>query len=202
MKKHGVLSLFILLLLCSCCSANGKQQETAAGSSFQVELGYERHEDVPGTYKIDFLFPRVSDSVANASAINDRLKEDYMIEGDIPAVAEGYPYTWLEIHYLVSRQNGVCCLSILDTISSAYGSYSPNISVNNYFYNENTQQVMNREEFFKALGLSREDVTKAYAAACCPAYGPDDISFDGLTFYYTEQNELRFVFSQTALARP
>ncbi|NLV22800.1 MAG: hypothetical protein GXY49_12610 [Syntrophomonadaceae bacterium] len=176
---------------------------------FTVEDGFTSKATFPEEYKQDHCFPYVSDSVPNGDIINKAIAIDYDLINrvDLGAISdpyshfapiEGFTYTWSKISYEVSNQEGICCLTIIDTTTSAYGSYSPNTTVNCYYYNENTQQVMDREQFIEALGLSQKDIILAYIAECCPAYKVDDISFNRLFFYYDKYNELRFVFNETA----
>jgi|GEM_PF-4031626 len=127
------------------------------------------------------------------------LKTDFPLirqeEFDNWATAEGYPYTWYQVDYSVSDIDGIACITIHSTMSSAYGSYAPNRWVASYYFNRNTGTMSNRKEYITALGYTELDVIEAYIATCCPAYSPEMIDFEDILFYADEKRDLHFIFS-------
>lgn len=204
MKGKG--KLLVLICLFSMLAA-GCQKEPVVGEipipepeiAFLVETAVDYHRDEPGYLRMDIRFPRIGDEVPGSESLNERLETQFPNMGEEQldgwGSAEGYPYSWYRYDYTVTDMDGICSLTIHNTVSSAYGSYYPYRWVTSYYYDRNTGAVLDKDQYITALGYTWQDIIEAYLATHCPAYTPDMIEFDQILFYFDQQGTLQFIFT-------
>lgn len=168
-----------------------------------IETNIEYHLDNMEDCKVDVRIPCVKESLPGAGEINNALYTDFnhlRDQADISAweLSEGYPYTWHQYDYTFVEFNGVYCISVFNTISSAYGSSQPWRWVWSYYYDANQGKTLSVEEFLDYIGYTKDDIILSYIEYCCPACAPDEIAFEKILFYFGECKNLKFIYNSGA----
>ena len=139
-----------------------------------IETNIEYHLDNMEDCRVDVRIPYVEDSLPGAGELNNALYTDFnhlRDQADISAweLSEEYPYTWHQYDYTSVEFDGVYCISVFNTISSAYGSSQPWKWVWSYYYDANQGKMLSVEEFLDSIGYTKDDIILSYIGACCPA---------------------------------
>lgn len=173
-------------------------------TAFAVDTDFEQHKDYPEVFRADMIWPVVRTIFGNE--INRQMKDDGLfprvITNENTATSEGYPYTWIKQYYEVSKINGICSLNIFQEITSAYGSDYPWKWVWSYYYDENTGNVLSKEQYIEKMGYSEDDILQLFNERHGEDFQkvkePDqykDLIYDynDLLFYFDKNGELQFI---------
>lgn len=164
-----------------------------------VITGVEYSQNEPDYLMVDVRLPFLNAHVPNAEEFNDMIRREFRPAASSPSiddwvVGDGYMYNWRKYDYTVAEFDGLYCITVHSSISSAYGSFYPSKYIRTFYYNVNSGQILTRDEAMEALGYSKEEIIDAYIKTCCPARSPVEINYDTLLFYFNEHNELCFLF--------
>lgn len=168
-----------------------------------IDTDIEYHLDNMEDCRVDVRIPCVKDSLPGADELNNVLYTDFnhlREQEDISTWehSEGYPYTWHQYDYTFVEFDGVYCISVFNTISSAYGSSQPWRWVWSYYYDANQGKMLSVEEFLDSIGYTKDDIILSYIEDCCPACAPDEIAFEKILFYFGECKNLKFIYNSAA----
>ena len=171
-----------------------------------VVTGVEYHLDDGERCKVDVRLPKANSSISNADKLNKVIETEFsytMTQTDINAweTSSEYEYTWHQYDYLVTNFDDVYSISVINTISSAYGSYQPWQWVWSFYYDASQGDIITIEQFLEKVGYTKDEIISTYISTYCPARRPEEINVDKLLYYFDEYRQLKFIFNPSAFNR-
>ena len=195
-----------------CSKEVSVEEKETISTKFVVETDYAFHKEIGDYYKCDVMMPKIADTVLNGEIINAEIATTFpgglaewekIEEGTIMSemsISEHYSKS-----YNVSEKDGICSLNIIEN-TTAINAWDEREYVRtfvwSYYYDENTGDVLNREEYLKRLQYSEEDIMEAFNLEYGDAYRNYTFGFDDLIFYYDENNALHFVNTGIEMLTP
>lgn len=215
MKRVSFIILIMIILqsfFVSCSKEVSNIDQDPLSTKFVIETDFEYHKEIGDYYQCDVVMPKVADGVLNGSLINDEIAKTFpgglaewenLQEG--PIMSEMSLSEQFSRKYSISNIDGICSLNIIeDTISlSAWDEkeYSRKFAWP-YYYDENTGEVLTKEEYLAKLSYSEEDIMEAFHSEYGDTYRNYTYGFNDLIFYFDETNTLQFVNTNIEMLVP
>ncbi|MEA4987842.1 MAG: hypothetical protein VB095_07255 [Anaerovorax sp.] len=198
-KQFGAVILCIGIIfagiLLSSCQLQRPFAISNGGDALNVVVEYERHEDLPGIYKIDVVIPKIESSGDTIKTLNEIIRDEFMEfyelnAGNANEILGGWQYPQIDISYKVVRMKQICAISIITEIHSEQ-DLGRESSVRSYYYDETQEKILNSKEYLDKIGLTPDEVEKAFLEGVGQNYNLEHVAFSSLQnhFYINEQKQ-------------
>lgn len=188
------------ILFLSCQFQKSFEHTSQENQQVNVVVEYERHEDLPGVYKIDAVIPKIEDSGETIEKFNEIIQEEFaefyeLNAGNATEILGGWQYPQIDISYHVTHIEQICAINIITQISSEK-DLGKEASVRSYYYDETTKKILTPQQYLEKIGLSPNDVAQAFLQGEGRNYNLEHVAFSSLLnhFYINEEkNPVFFV---------
>ncbi len=189
--------IFAGILLSSCQDSNFVVSSNSV-KPLDVSVEYERHEDLPGIYKIDIMLPKIEGAGDGIERINETIQSEFTEYYNLNAananeILGGWKYPQINISYQVIRLQETCTLSVITEIHSEEDE-GKELSVRNYYYDEAEKKDLNTEEYLGKIGLTAENITQSFIENEGQDYHLEQIVFSSLQNHFYINEEKKPVF--------